>query len=271
MIPMHHHLSDENMIVDNLVTKVTSYAKSLAGLQVTVHKDVVTVDSGVPSDTFNVIIPLSLDSEDSLIELRRAIHSFQTKSFPVCIWVDKRFMTNRLVNMLQEEGFSETERNTTMKLDVVNGDKSFAASKTELDIRQVTSVEDVRTYSEVFQSVFAGTPEADAIHAYFEKISSESDLRQGNIKMYIGFSEKRAVSTGTIVEADESYGIYDVITREEMRGKGFGSTMFQYLLNHLNMSVKPCVLQASPDGIKIYKRAGFKEVGEIVVFEKNKS
>lgn len=43
-----------------------------------------------------------------------------------------------------------------------------------------------------------------------------------------------------------------------MRGKGFGSTMFHYLLQEAKeLNVVQCVLQASPDGINIYKRPVF--------------
>ncbi|MEW9502377.1 GNAT family N-acetyltransferase [Jeotgalibacillus marinus] len=268
---MHQNLSGEEMILDNLVTRVTSVAKSMEGLKVTEQKNVVKVNSGVPSDTFNVIIPLSNDTEDSLKELSYAIQSFQTKAFPVSIWVDQRFITNSLLNMLKEVGFEEAERNVTMKLDRLNDHQPFEVSKKEVEIRQVQSIEDLLMYSDVLQSLFGATPEANAIDAYFKKIAPEFNYEQNDIKMYIGISENRVVSTGIIVEAGKSYGIYDIATREDVRGKGFGSTMFQYLLKQLATPViKPCVLQASPDGINIYKRAGFQEVGEIIVFEKNR-
>ncbi|MFP3381265.1 GNAT family N-acetyltransferase, partial [Bacillus sp. SIMBA_069] len=70
-------------------------------------------------------------------------------------------------------------------------------------------------------------------------------------------------------ETDSSYGIYDVMTRQECRGRGLGSTMFGYLLQRIKEEdrAKPCVLQASTDGINIYRKAGFHEVGKMVVFE----
>lgn len=57
------------------------------------------------------------------------------------------------------------------------------------------------------------------------------------------------------------------MTKENFQGKGLGSEMFQFLLNQTNDKEKPVVLQASDDGKNIYKRFGFIDVGEMVVFE----
>ncbi|MNH43816.1 hypothetical protein D3C79_1058100 [compost metagenome] len=57
------------------------------------------------------------------------------------------------------------------------------------------------------------------------------------------------------------------MTKDIFRGKGYGSEMFQFLLSQTIDKQKPVVLQASEDGENIYKRFGFKEVGEMIVFE----
>lgn len=50
------------------------------------------------------------------------------------------------------------------------------------------------------------------------------------MKLYLGFYKDEVVSVGSLVCTQDSIGIYDIATKEEMRGKGFGSTMFHYLL-----------------------------------------
>ena len=88
------------------------------------------------------------------------------------------------------------------------------------------------------------------------------------MKLYLGFYKDEVVSVGSLVCTQDSIGIYDIATKEEMRGKGFGSTMFHYLLQEAKkLNVAQCVLQASPDGINIYKKAGFQSVGQMTVFE----
>src|SRR5699024_8053321 len=110
-----------------------------------------------------------------------------------------------------------------------------------------------------------GTTEHDALEKYFSKFSH---IKLGSDdQMFIGCIDDIAVATGLLIKRKDSYGIYDVMPKESVRGKGFGSEMFQFLLGQTKEKQKPVVLQASEDGINIYKRFGFKEVGEMVVFE----
>ncbi|MCG7409628.1 GNAT family N-acetyltransferase [Paenibacillus sp. ACRRX] len=85
--------------------------------------------------------------------------------------------------------------------------------------------------------------------------------------MYVGEYNGEAVSIGSLLSTENSVGIYDIATRQEYRGKGLGSAMFHYLLEEAKrMSDGICVLQASPEGLGIYKRAGCKEVSEVIVY-----
>ncbi|WP_373467177.1 hypothetical protein [Bacillus aerius] len=46
---------------------------------------------------------------------------------------------------------------------------------------------------------------------------------------------------GLLIETADSYGIYDVITKAEHRGRGLGSDMFHYLLTQTDHKQK-CVM-----------------------------
>lgn len=100
---------------------------------------------------------------------------------------------------------------------------------------------------------------------YFNQFSTVH--LDSQIQMFIGRIDGITLSTGLLIESEESYGIYDVMTKETARGKGCGSEMFQYLLTQTKDKQKPVVLQASDDGKNIYKHFGFEEIGEMVVFE----
>ncbi|WP_456265890.1 MULTISPECIES: GNAT family N-acetyltransferase [unclassified Bacillus (in: firmicutes)] len=55
-------------------------------------------------------------------------------------------------------------------------------------------------------------------------------------------------TTSLLFETNDSYGIDDVMTRAEHRGKGLGSDMFHYLLTQTENKQKCVILQASADG-----------------------
>lgn len=165
--------------------------------------------------------------------------------------------------MLQAYNLNEAERNVMMTLEntlTVEPRKSH-----QLIITAVHSVEEFQEYRKVFLSLFEGSPEKNALENYFDKFIT-GDV-SANIQMFIGRMGTVTVSTGLLLTSDESYGIYDVMTKEAYRGNGYGSEMFEYLLTQTTDKQKPVVLQASDDGKNIYKRYGFKAVGEMIVFE----
>ena len=88
------------------------------------------------------------------------------------------------------------------------------------------------------------------------------------MRFYLGIYEGRAVATGTMFVGQETVGIYDIVTLAEYRRRGIGSAMFAHLLQAAQLCQRRyATLQASPDGLGIYKRAGFTAVGNVHVFE----
>lgn len=164
---------------------------------------------------------------------------------------------------MQEYGLKEAERNAMMKLE--NTLHVGQRNSQQLMVNPVSNYEEFMEYKEVFMSLFEGTPEKQALEIYFDKFSQVN--AGSNFQMFIGRIGEITVCTGLLIESKGSYGIYDVMTKKTYRGKGYGSEMFQFLLNQTKDKQKPVVLQASEDGKNIYKRFGFVDVGEMVVFE----
>lgn len=166
-------------------------------------------------------------------------------------------------NILQNYNLKEAERNVMMKRE--NALHAGERISNQLTITQVKSNEELVKYIDVFISLFEGSTEQEALERYFNKFSQ---IKLGpDVLMYVGSIDDIAVTTGLLIKSKDSYGIYDVMTKEAARGEGYGSEMFQYLLSQTKDKQKPVVLQASDDGKNIYKRFGFASVGEMVVFE----
>jgi len=260
--------SNQDLVLDNFVKKTSALPSWISGAHVNENQYVIAVDSGLPSDTFNVLILLSVLPKDALTNVEEAICSFSDKGFPVSVWTDQRFLTDELVALLTDLGLAEAERNATMKLES-DAIKTVSPMHSDLfEIKKVLHADDVRSYAAIFQSLFEGSPEKEVLIRLFDQAAASFSAHPHQ-QWFIGLLDGKAVSTGCLIETDSSYGIYDVMTRQEYRGRGLGSTMFGYLLQRIKGEgkEKPCVLQASSDGINIYRKAGFHEVGEMVVFE----
>ncbi|MFP3387626.1 GNAT family N-acetyltransferase [Brevibacillus sp. SIMBA_040] len=82
-----------------------------------------------------------------------------------------------------------------------------------------------------------GSPEKEVLIRLFDQAAASFSAHPHQ-QWFIGFLDGKAVSTGCLIETDSSYGIYDVMTRQECRGRGLGSTKFGYLLQRVKEGAK---------------------------------
>ncbi|MBE1442892.1 GNAT family N-acetyltransferase [Paenibacillus sp. OAS669] len=251
----------QQFVLNNFEEKLKAFTQAVNG-KLTEEEDFVIANTEIPTDTFNVLLPKSPNIQNAA-KLAHGIENFRLKAYPFCTWMDAAYLSNEWINLLREYDLQEAERNVTMKLD--NTLHVSGRMAHQLTITPVRNNEELMNYKEVFMSLFEGTSEKDALKAYFDNFSHEA--LGSKIQMFIGCVGENTVSTGLLIEANDSYGIYDVMTREGYRGRGYGSEMFQFLLNQTTDKHKPVVLQASEDGKNIYKRFGFMEIGEMIVFQ----
>ena len=257
----------ERVIIDNLKYKISYLANKTNEMAVIETDEFVKVDCGLPADTFNIITLLKQPSNNRLSsELLQAIDDFRLKNFPMSLWCWDNQIDD-FSHQLKSIGLVEAEINIAMAADL-----DSLAPKMILPegfrIKAVSSPSEIIQFGEMLSSLFDPSIEADSVQKYYHKVSSLLLANDPNMKLYIGTFQDKIVGIGSLVFTADSTGIYDIATREERRGKGLGSAMFHYLLLEAKTrNTKLCVLQASPDGINIYKRAGFQPVGQLKVFE----
>ena len=254
-------ITNQQLVINNLEEKIRLFTQAVNGDFIK-EEDFVLANTEIPTDTFNILLPKSPFIKNAF-NIRSSIENMSLKEYPFSTWIDSRYLNAGWKDLMQEYDLKEAERNVMMKLE--NTLNVGQRKSNQLAITHVRNFEELKEYKEVFISLFEGTPEKDALENYFNKFS---EVNFGpEIQMFIGRVGEITVSTGLLIDSAESYGIYDVMTKETYRGKGYGSEMFHYLLTQTKDEQKPVVLQASEGGKNIYKRFGFIDVGEMVVFE----
>ncbi|MBY7141877.1 GNAT family N-acetyltransferase [Virgibacillus sp. NKC19-3] len=252
---------NHQLVIDNFEEKLTAFTHAVSG-ELTKEEDFVIANTEIPTDTFNVLLPKSPNIINA-VKIRHGIDRFFDKAYPFSIWIDAQYVNDDWKELIQAYDLKETERNVMMKLD--NTLHVGPRISHQLTITKVSNNEERLNYIAVFMSLFEGTSEKDALESYFNTFSQR---KLGSaVEMFVGCIDERPVTTGLLIESEDSYGIYDVMTKDAYRGKGIGSEMFQFLLTQTKDKQKPVVLQASDDGKSIYKRFGFTDVGEMMVFE----
>ncbi|WP_338869674.1 GNAT family N-acetyltransferase [Spirosoma sp. SC4-14] len=255
-----------DLVRQNFIAKVSYYAQ--LGLPDTAFVEteaLAVVDSGLPTDTFNVIVPKPMPTEALASPLCHQLQHFTGKHFPVALWCWNDILSPELAHLLTQYGLYSEESDVAMWLNLQNA----AIAKPTLQGLQIHPVQtsgEYEQFADVIAELFGDSSEADQIRLYHQKISRVHSATQP-MKLHIGIADGNVVATGTLFLSDTSAGIYDLATRPAWRGRGFGSQLFQHLIWLATQhSATQVVLQASADGLGIYKRAGFLEVGLVRVF-----
>ncbi|PEJ38050.1 GNAT family N-acetyltransferase [Bacillus wiedmannii] len=257
----------KQLLIDNFTYKTSYISRQVHGMNVKETKDYVAVDCGLPADTFNIITLLNNDLTEGIEKLYKVVNNYNQKKFPMSVW----FWNDRYEQIIKSEliklGLKEAEQNIAMVADLktihptINMPEGFT-------IQKASSPGQIKNFGETLANLFGTSEEGTHVQAFYNETASFDLWNSENMKLYFGIFKNEVVSVGSIVCTKDSIGIYDIATKEEMRGQGFGSTMFNYLLQEAKeLKVAQCVLQASPDGINIYKKAGFQSVGQMTVFE----
>ncbi|WP_226639267.1 GNAT family N-acetyltransferase [Bacillus tropicus] len=257
----------KKLLIDNFTYKTSYIARQAQGMNVKETKGYIAVDCGLPADTFNIITLLNNNVTENIEKLYKEVVYYNQKKYPMSVWFWDEKLEGNIKNELIKLGLKETEQNIAMVanlhtiLPTINMTEGFT-------IQKASSSGQIKKFGEALASLFGTSEEGIHVQAFYNQTASFHLWNSENMKLYLGFYKDEVVSVGSLVCTQDSIGIYDIATKEEMRGKGFGSTMFNYLLQEAKeLNVAQCVLQASPDGITIYKKAGFQSVGQMTVFE----
>ncbi|MED1786767.1 GNAT family N-acetyltransferase [Brevibacillus laterosporus] len=256
----------KHVILTNLIAKVSFIANNVAGMSVENTENYVKTDCGLPADTFNIIVLRNNHlNQSEADEVKIEFHQFYTKKFPMAFWYWED--DHDLSHILEGTGLVEAEMNVAMIANLEQLEPVVLVPE-GLVMREISTAEDIVEFGEVLASLFGTSQESISVRSYYEQLSSYPQLLTEKMKLYLGEYKGELVSIGSLIFTKESVGIYDIATRSEYRGKGFGSAMFNFLIEEAKKQKIPlCVLQASPDGINIYKKSGFQSVGQIKVFE----
>lgn len=250
-----------NLMRDNFIKKASFVAQNSNYMRIKESSDFISVDCGLPSDTFNVSVVKKKPSNFDDF-LQRAVDVFTDKKYPMALW-----SWEDIAEEIKEKGVCLAEENIGMY--AVTSDLNISLEiPHNLTIKEVNSVLEVKQFGETISKMFGESEEAQYIREYYNRLSRTQLYKNSSFKFYIGSLEDSIVSTGSAFYTQDSVGIYDIATLNEYRKKGIGTAMFNYILTDIKENYDGlCILQASEAGANIYKRSGFKPVCRISVFE----
>ncbi len=84
-------------------------------------------------------------------------------------------------------------------------------------------------------------------------------------RIWVGYVNGRPVSSSAAYVSDGFVGVYAVATARDARGRGYGEALTWAAV--LAEPSLPATLQASPMGLPVYERMGYRTIAEFTVWE----
>lgn len=253
---MDKEIVNQNIItsIENNIRRKLQYIPSkLNSMKVIEISDTLLVDSGLPSDTFNTAYGGKISNDIA----KKVMDFYKKNNTPMAWWIGPSSEDKHMAECLQGAGFTHDEYDVGMVAEIFASQHKYPALS-NLEIKQCKVPKDFKDFGEVLSSIFE--PIDEYVQIFYQKVCSINENVRKDLILFVGYDSGKPVATSALFLTDVA-GIYDISTRPEERNKGYGSAMFCFALEYAQQhSFKLAVLQASPDGLNIYKRFGFKEL-----------
>lgn len=247
----------------NLVDHMSYLARRLAGASVQDEPGLLRVDSGLPTDTFNVVCRTRLRPHEADARIAAAIAHFRAKSFPFAWWVGPGAAPEDLDARLRAHGLTPREEEQGMAMDLSR--LPLLSLPAGLTVRRVT---DERELADFSRTVASNWEPLDRNVVEFYASTARASLASGSpVRFYVGYLDGAPVATSECHLAHGVAGLYSVSTLKAMRRRGIGMALtLAPLLDAREAGYRTATLQASAEGEKVYARLGFEPRGTFRVY-----
>ncbi len=234
----------------NLLHAARRWASASAHKRLWAGDGLVLASSGVPIRSFNnvfVTSPLSSISP----RLREAVNHFEGRALPFRLRV-RDDIDGTTDSAITAAGF---RRRGGIPCLVLSPLVRRPNGRPHLDIRRVTDDATLRDHILVVTAGF------DWPVSVLGEVFTQELIADPGWHASVGYVDGQPVATAQLVVTDGVAGLYYVATLEEYRRRGFGEAMSWWALNEgAAAACNMASLQASPMGLPVYERIGFKTV-----------
>jgi ribosomal protein S18 acetylase RimI-like enzyme len=226
--------------------------------------ELLLVDSGLASDTFNIVCRTRLEPSTVDRRIEETVASFGAERTPFAWWVGPACAPSNLGERLDRAGLQSSEVEIGMGFDISRL-ATFPAPR-GLVVRQATTADDVATYARLLSRL--SEPADESFNEYYRRAASTILGPGSPMRLYVGYLDGEPVAGSELYLEHGVAGVYGVATLPRARRLGVGTAMTGIPLQEAQAAgAEVAVLQAAPDGAGLYARLGFEPCGEFVVHQ----
>lgn len=249
----------------NLVAHISWVQQRTPGMRVVDEPGLVLVDSGLLSDTFNVVCRARLEPEIALERVREVVAYFHSVGRPFSWWLGPADRPPELGEFLVAADLEPAETEVAMAADLATL-RLGELSPGGLQIRRVSTGDQLQDFARIMGATQT-SPDSEVLRFYE---LAEPALLSGDsaLRLYVGYLEEVPVATAELTLGGGVAGLYNISTLAACRRRGFGTALTLWpLLEARAQGYRTAILQASPAGVSIYARVGFQPLGQITEYK----
>lgn len=262
---MKYSLSAKNLVCRNLESRASYCADLLHADSTKEITGVVRSDSGLLSYTFNQAVTNSVMA--ARILQRFVVDYFAERHSPFTLW----HCANKPLDDAEmlELGLKRGESLVAMAVEVqrLAADASLSP---ELDGKlQIAQAEagELDEYGELQAALYNGEREGPQIRKFYRQLQEVPEPKRSRLRFYLARLDGEAVAGGCLFASADALGFYDMVTREDCRGRGIGKALLHHLLAEALKSHHKHAVALTPENRQqLLLEAGFFAVGEVASY-----
>lgn len=219
--------------------------------------------TGIESADLNMVWnekPLTREDRGSIEDIKI---SFQQACLPFWCWVFPCGRSEATGEILQSAGFSFIESIPCMLADLSRPE--VEENDRSLQIVQVQNEETLCVWEKVSFAGFDFPPETQ--HQYHRFVGTFNLKTDSPQKFFLAYFNGQPVATSLLFLHETAAGIYFISTLAEFRRKGIGLAVTRAAMTAARLAgAQYATLQSSPDGLHVYRQAGFQEYCRVDVY-----
>jgi ribosomal protein S18 acetylase RimI-like enzyme len=219
--------------------------------------DILWFVTGIPSPRFNRVLRARFEATDVDERIAAALSPFRAQQVPMMWHTGPSTRPIDLGRHLAAHGLAHTESEPGMAADLLAlGDDPPMPSG--LEVTQVRDLSLLREWVNTFTHAFV-LPDEE--REFLTKVETELSLeRDRPRRLYLGLMEGEPVATSALFLGAGVAGVYAVATVPRARRRGIGTALTAVpLLDARALGFRVATLHASPMGLGLYRRLGFRE------------